>query len=261
MRELPKMKPTMKLTRARTSRATPSGVRWSHAALVLGLARAASSCAHDGAGQGQSSLPPGASSPAAGPQQAAMSPAASGEGTEVVLCDGQTKITVPAGTSGTSVAGALMTEWMRKNPNANWEAEERERHTLQPAADNAALVGQVQGQTYGRVTQQDVVLWKTEVERVATAGSAVFHSANELGSTVAVSCDMCHPHAANTHPETYPKYQAQLGRVALLRDMINWCIEHPVRGRALDSDDPKLRAIEAYLLAQRKGKPLEYGRH
>ena len=231
-------------------------------ALGLGLASAALSCAHDSAGQGQSSLPPAASSPAPAEQQPAASSAAqSGDSTEVLLCDGQTKISVAAGTPGTTVAGALMSEWMRKNPNANWEAEERERHTLQPAADNAALVGQVQGQTYGRVTQQDVTLWKTEVERVATAGSAVFHSADQLGSTVSVSCDMCHPHAANTHPETYPKFQAQLGRVALLRDMINWCIEHPVRGKALDSEDPKLRALEAYIIAQRKGKQLDYGRH
>jgi cytochrome c len=72
---------------------------------------------------------------------------------------------------------------------------------------------------------------------------------------------MCHPHAANTHPETYPKFQAQLGRVALLRDMINWCIEHPVRGKALAADDPRMRAMEAYILAQRKGKTLEYGKH
>jgi thiosulfate dehydrogenase len=154
-----------------------------------------------------------------------------------------------------------MTEWIRKNPNSQWEDDERERHTLQPSADNSGLVGQIQGQTYGRVTNQDIELWKTEVERVATAGSAVFHNADELGSTVAVSCDMCHPHAANTHPETYPKYQAQLGRVVLLRDMINWCIEHPVRGKPLDADDPKLRALEAYILAQRKGKSLDYGRH
>jgi len=28
-----------------------------------------------------------------------------------------------------------MTEWLRKNPNSTWEAEERERHTLQTAAD------------------------------------------------------------------------------------------------------------------------------
>lgn len=116
------------------------------------------------------------------------------------------------------------------------------------------------GQTYGQITEQDVALWRAETERVALAGSAVFHDAEQLGSTIGVSCDMCHPHAANTHPETYPKYQVQLGRVALLRDMINWCIEHPVRGEPLAADDPRLRAMEAYIYAQRKGKPLNYGK-
>jgi hypothetical protein len=224
---------------------------------------AAVSCAANAASRTDTELPPAAaaSTETEGGQAPQPAAAAKSTGTEVLLCDGQTKVNVPAGTPGSSVATALMTEWVRKNPNANWEAEERERHTLQPSADNSGLVGQLQGQTYGRVTEQDVKLWKNEVERVATAGSSVFHSADELGSTVAVSCDMCHPHAANTHPETYPKYQAQLGRVVLLRDMINWCIEHPVRGQPLAADDPKLRALEAYILAQRKGKSLDYGRH
>jgi hypothetical protein len=207
-----------------------------------------------------SSAKPAAQSPAPPTPGPGANPEDAGQ-VEVLLCDGQTRTVVPTGTPGTTIAGALMDEWLRKNPNAGWEAEERERHTLQPAADNENLVGRVNGQTYGRITEQDVALWKAETERVATAGSTVFHSATELGSTIGVSCDMCHPHAANTHPETYPKFQTQLGRVALLRDMINWCIEHPVRGKALDADDPKLRAIEAYILAQRKGKPLNYGQH
>ena len=182
------------------------------------------------------------------------------KGVEVTLCDGKTTTFAAEGTSGAAVAGALMTEWLRKNPNINWEAEEHERHVLVPAADNKALIGMVNGQTYAQITAQDVALWKAETERVALAGSEVFHSADQLGSTVAVSCDMCHPHAANTHPETYPKYQVQLGRVALLRDMINWCIQHPVRGTALSPDDPRMRALESYILAQRKGKVLEYGK-
>lgn len=212
-----------------------------------------------GGGAGRDTSTPG-STPASGAAPGAQA-ATNQEGIEVLLCDGKTKTVVPPGTSGTAIAGALMAEWLRKNPNANWEAEERERHTLVPAADNKDLVGQVNGQTYGRITEQDVALWKTETERVALAGSEVFHSGDQLGSTIGVSCDMCHPHAANTHPETYPKFQTQLGRVALLRDMINWCIEHPVRGKALGSDDPKMRALEAYIIAQRKGKALEYGKH
>ncbi|NOT45476.1 MAG: hypothetical protein HOP14_12815 [Acidobacteria bacterium] len=72
---------------------------------------------------------------------------------------------------------------------------------------------------------------------------------------------MCHPDAANTHPETYPKFQAQLGRAILLRDMINWCIQQPVRGVRLDDGSANLRALEAYIYAQRAGTPLAYGRH
>src|SRR5262249_35375263 len=131
---------------------------------------------------------------------AAPAPAASGN-VEVLLCDGKTKVNVPQTTPGAAIAAALMSEWLRKNPSAGWEAEERERHTLQPSADNSTLVGQIDGHTYGRISEQDVALWKVETERLATAGSRVFHSGDELGSTVGVSCDMCHPHAANTHPE------------------------------------------------------------
>jgi thiosulfate dehydrogenase len=93
-----------------------------------------------------------------------------------------------------------------------------------------------------------------------TERSRIFYSGDELGSEIAVSCDMCHPDASNTHPETYPKFQVQLGRVALLRDMINWCIEHPVRGKVLEPDSAQMRALEAYIFAQRKGKVLEYGK-
>ncbi|NLE36697.1 MAG: hypothetical protein GX621_01580 [Pirellulaceae bacterium] len=78
---------------------------------------------------------------------------------------------------------------------------------------------------------------------------------------MATSCDMCHPHASNTHPETYPKYQTQMGRVVLLRDMINWCIENPVRGEKLEPDSPEMRALEAYITSQRKGVELDYGKH
>jgi hypothetical protein len=223
--------------------------------LMLGAGATLGACGSPKPPQAQTAAGATATEPPSG------EPPGQTENVEVLLCDGKTKTVVPTGTPGTTIAGALMDEWLRKNPNSNWEAEERERHTLQPSADNSALIGRVNGQTYGRITEQDVQLWKTETERVALAGSGVFHNAGELGSTIGVSCDMCHPHAANTHPETYPKFQAQLGRVALLRDMINWCIEHPVRGKALDADDPKLRAIEAYILAQRKGKPLNYGQH
>jgi len=232
--------------------------------LVLGAAAACGAAPAPPVGQSAAATTPAPVPPVASTITAPSAPSSATDGTvNVLLCDGKTTVSVPQGTPGTSIAGALMQQWLQRNPNSNWETEERERHNLQLAADNADLIGHegVQGQTYGTITAQDVALWKSETERTALAGSEVFHNADELGSTVGVSCDMCHPHAANTHPETYPKFQPQLGRVSLLRDMINWCIEHPVRGKPLASDDPKMRALEAYILAQRKGKALDYGRH
>ncbi len=72
---------------------------------------------------------------------------------------------------------------------------------------------------------------------------------------------MCHPDASNTHPETYPKFQTQLKKVALLRDMINWCIENPLEGKTLAEDDPKMKALEAYIISTRKGEALAPGKH
>jgi thiosulfate dehydrogenase len=161
---------------------------------------------------------------------------------------------------GQKIADSLMAQWKTKHPDNRWVAEEVEAHQVVPPEQNSAHVGNGQGSTYGAVSSQDVRVWDNETYKAAVYGSTVFHSGDELGSEIAVSCDMCHPRAANTHPETYPKFQPQLGRVALLRDMINWCIEHPVRGKVLAADDPKMRALEAYILAQRKGVPLDYGK-
>lgn len=235
--------------------------------LVLSLAAGTSSC-REAHAQADESRPKTAAvrkkSEAATDERTAKGPSEQApplQNIEVLLCDGETKTVVPPGTSPSTIAGQLMTQWLRKNPGRDWEQGVRERHGLVPAFDNSILAGPDQGQTHGRVTKLDAALWKEEVERFALAGSRVFHSGDELGSTIGVSCDMCHPNAANTHPETYPKFQPQLGRVALLRDMINWCIEHPVRGQVLASDDPRMRALEGYINAQRTGTPMAYGKH
>ncbi len=180
--------------------------------------------------------------------------------------DGASESEIAAGLiAGKLLADAHMDQWKRKNPERakDWVAEEKERHAIKPPADNSDLLkgDQGKGHKYGQYTELDILMWARETEKMVVDGSRIFHDANALGSTVAVSCDMCHPDGANTHPETYPKFQAQMGRTVLLRDMINWCIEHPVRGKRLDADDSKMRALEAYILAQRKGTPLNYGKH
>jgi len=185
------------------------------------------------------------------------------EQVEFTTCDGRTKTKVAKNASGQALADALMAQWKREHPDRDWVSEEKQRHEIEPPADNSLLLKgeQGEGHIYGRHTKRDLLMWTRETEKLVVEGSRIFHSAELLGSTVAVSCDMCHPHAANTHPETYPKFQVQLGRVALLRDMIHWCIANPVRGSELKPDDPRMRALEAYILAQRSGTVMNYGKH
>ena len=198
-----------------------------------------------------------------GTAEGPLKPIPADEAVEIGSCDGTNTATVAAGTTGQPLANALMDQWVRDHPEANWVAEEKEKHVFQPPADNSDVLQgeQGEGHAYGNFTKIDVLTWARETEKAVAEGSRIFHSADALGSTVAVSCDMCHPHAANTHPETYPKFQTQLGRVALLRDMIEWCIENPVRGEHLEPDSPTMRALEAYIMAQRKGVEMNYGKH
>src|SRR5581483_3108052 len=130
-----------------------------------------------------------------------------------------------------------------------------------PGAQPPAGQERVQTGIYSAYTDRDEKVWQAATDKFVTDGNTIFHDTKALGGTIGVSCDMCHPNASNTHPETYPKFQVQLGRVAMLRDMINWCIENPVRGKPLRDDDVKLKALEAYILAQRKGVALDYGKH
>lgn len=108
-------------------------------------------------------------------------------------------------------------------------------------------------------SKREMQIWAAEYKKIVNEGNKLFHD-SALGKN-GISCDMCHPNAANTHPETYPKFQTQLKTVALLRDMINWCIENPLEGPKLADDDPKMKALEAYILDQRKGVALEAGKH
>ena len=108
-------------------------------------------------------------------------------------------------------------------------------------------------------TEADLKKWNEAYMAAVKEGESLFHS-SKLGKN-SVSCDMCHPNASNSHPETYPKFQKQLGKVAMVWEMINWCIQNPVQGKALDPADPKMTAIQAYITHERRGVPLAPGKH
>jgi thiosulfate dehydrogenase len=122
----------------------------------------------------------------------------------------------------------------------------------------AAVIGVLSGLA-DEFTKKDAERWDKEYMSVVQKGRQLFTSA-ELG-TNGVACAQCHPNAANTHPETYPKFQQQLGRVIGLREMINWCLQQPLEGKPLALDDPKMIALESYITYERRGVALSPGKH
>jgi len=195
---------------------------------------------------------------------------ANDEGVAVSLCDGKTVMTVPGLQPGEElppdrareVAKEMMQSWRRSEGEERWAAWAKEAALFEAAAatTQAAPAAAEPGQPT-KFTNRDKMLWQREEKKWIEEGYKAYHSAKALGGTIGISCDMCHPDGANTHPETYPKFQTQTKKVALLRDMINWCIENPLKGKPLPENDPTLRAVEAYIFSTRKGVALEPGKH
>ena len=108
-------------------------------------------------------------------------------------------------------------------------------------------------------TKADTDRWQAEYQKIVADGRALWTDGS-LGSN-GVACGQCHPNAANTHPETYPKFQKQLGKVAQLWEMVNWCLRNPLQGQPLGADDPRMTAILSYVAFERRGVTVAPGTH
>jgi thiosulfate dehydrogenase len=99
-------------------------------------------------------------------------------------------------------------------------------------------------------------------------GDLLFHgdeaTAKQMGvtlTTTGMACAMCHPFASDTHPGSFPKFQAQMAEFATLRDMINWCIEKPNQGEKIDPNSEAMKALEAYIYWSNSGSVLDTGKY
>ncbi|WP_087001165.1 hypothetical protein [Rhizobium sullae] len=92
-----------------------------------------------------------------------------------------------------------------------------------------------------------------------TATAEAMGVADDLSKT-GMACAMCHPMASDTHPQSFPKFQAQMAKFATLRDMINWCIEKPNQGVKIDPESDAMKALEAYITWSNGGSVLQPGK-
>jgi thiosulfate dehydrogenase len=118
------------------------------------------------------------------------------------------------------------------------------------------------------VTPQQLAAYQEALMEQVKKGDLLFHGdeATEKAMNVKLSrtgmaCAMCHPMTADTHPHTFPKFQAQMAKFATLRDMINWCIEKPNEGEKIDADSDAMKALEAYIYWSNTGSVMIPGRY
>lgn len=90
-------------------------------------------------------------------------------------------------------------------------------------------------------------------------GRNLWHGTKPSMTTNGLACGNCHPDAAASNPQTFPKFQANLGKVIPIRDMINWCIMAPQAGKALDVNGDDMIAMEAYAFYMHRGIKIEPG--
>jgi thiosulfate dehydrogenase len=94
---------------------------------------------------------------------------------------------------------------------------------------------------------------------VVNKGRDLWHGSNPSMSSNGLACGNCHPDAAASNPQTFPKWVPQLNAVAPMREMINWCIVHPQGGTALDVSSADMVALEAYAVYLYRGEKIEPG--
>ena len=96
-------------------------------------------------------------------------------------------------------------------------------------------------------------------------GDQLWHTGEGAGgkhpelSTNGLGCANCHPDGSATQPESWPKYQTNLGKVGTLREMINWCIQVVQRGKGYPLDSKEMIAMEAYATYMNRGAALNPG--
>lgn len=90
-------------------------------------------------------------------------------------------------------------------------------------------------------------------------GRDLWHGSKPEMANNGLACGNCHPDAAAANPQTFPKYIPSFNKVVPFREMVNWCIENPQGGKALDVNSDEMTAMEAYAFYLYRGEKIEPG--
>ena len=90
-------------------------------------------------------------------------------------------------------------------------------------------------------------------------GRDLWHGSKSDMSNNGLGCGNCHPDAAASNPQTFPKYIPAFAKVVPFREMVNWCIQNPQGGKALNVSGDDMTAMEAYAFYLHRGERIDPG--
>ncbi len=125
------------------------------------------------------------------------------------------------------------------------------------AAVSALMAGTAQARP--PFTPEELAAHKAELIKAVDHGFNIWHGAKESMTRNGLACGNCHPDTAAANPQTFPKFMPSFNRVVTYREMVNWCIENPQAGKALDVSGYDMLAMEAYSMYLHRGLPIEPG--
>jgi len=129
---------------------------------------------------------------------------------------------------------------------------------LLPAVAVAALAaGTVQARE--PFSKEELAKQNAKLLVLVEQGYNLWHGSNPEMSNNGLACGNCHPDAAASNPQTFPKYIQNMNRVVQWGEMVNWCIQNPQGGKALALESQDMTAMYAYAMNLHRGKPIDPG--
>ena len=108
-------------------------------------------------------------------------------------------------------------------------------------------------------TQAELASQEAKLLALVDRGRDLWHGSRADMSNNGLGCGNCHPDAAASNPQTFPKFIPAFNKVVPFREMVNWCIQNPQGGKALDVSGDDMTAMEAYAFNLYRGQSIEPG--
>jgi thiosulfate dehydrogenase len=108
-------------------------------------------------------------------------------------------------------------------------------------------------------TKQELEQQNAARLKLVEQGYNLWHGSNPTMGANGLACGNCHPDAAASNPQTFPKWISSMNKVVSWQQMSNWCIQNPQAGKALNPDGDEMLAILAYAFELHRGKPVAPG--